>query len=185
MIQLHSDCLVFKSETGQAIPCSAELVTIELIGEAARLLDPDLLQHAAAAVLHYFKEELGRSTVSMSEFSQALEHILRTFGLMVDFPDATQKTPRISDLDLRKLAFESGKGFELVFFPRLRDELRKSLKESPSIVRFQGLRSCVKQLSGAHRWSPRCEKLSDQIVAYLRLCWSSEVGTHFCALVVL
>ena len=56
MIQLHSDCLVFKSETGQAIPCSAELVTIELIGEAARLLDPDLLQHAAAAVLHYFKE---------------------------------------------------------------------------------------------------------------------------------
>jgi len=184
MIQLHSDCLVFKSESGQAIPCSAELVTIELIGEAARLLDPDLLQHAAAAVLHYFKEELGRSTVSMSEFSQALEHILRTFGLMVKLPDTTQKNPRISDLDLRKLAFESGKGFELFFFPRLRDELRKSLQESPGVVRFQGLRSCVKQLIGAHRWSPRCEKLSDQIVAYLRLCWSSEVGTPGCALVV-
>jgi len=184
MIQLHSDCLVFKSEAGQAIPCSAELVTIELIGEAARLLDPDLLQHAAAAVLHYFKEELGRSTVSMSEFSQALEHILRSFGLMVDLTDPSPKTPRISDLDLRKLAFESGKGFELVFFPRLRDELRKSLQESPGVVRFQGLRSCVKQLIGAHRWSPRCEKLSDQIVAYLRLCWSSEVGTPGCALVV-
>ena len=184
MIQLHSDCLVFKSETGQAIPCSAELVTIELIGEAARLLDPDLLRNAAAAVLHYFKEELGRSTVSMSEFSQALEHILRTFGLMVDFPDITRKTPRISDLDLRKLAFESGKGFELFFFPRLRDELRKSLQESPGVVRFQGLRSCVKQLIGAHRWSPRCEKLSDQIVAFLRLCWSSEVATAGCSLVV-
>ena len=184
MIQLHSDCLVFKSETGQAIPCSAELVTIELIGEAARLLDPDLLQNAAAAVLHYFKEELGRSTVSMSEFSQALEHILRTFGLMVKLPDTTQKNPRISDLDLRKLAFESGKGFELVFFPRLRDELRKSLQESPGVVRFQGLRSCVKQLVGARRWSPRCERLSDQIVAFLRLCWSSEVATGGCALVV-
>src|SRR5437773_1161564 len=101
MIQLHSDCLVFKSETGQAIPCSAELVT-----------------------------------------------------------------------------------FELVFFPRLRDELRKSLQESPGVVRFQGLRSCVKQLVGAHRWSPRCQKLSDQIVAFLRLCWSSEVATAGCALVV-
>ena len=184
MIQLHSDCLVFKSETGQAIPCSAELVTIELIGEAANLLDPDLLRNAAAAVLHYFKEELGRSTVSMSEFSQALEHILRTFGLMVDFPDPTPTTPRISDLDLRKLAFESGKGFELVFFPRLRDELRKSLQESPVVVRFQGLRSCVKQLIGAHRWSRRCEQLSDQIVAFLRLCWSSEVATPGCAWVV-
>ncbi|MEO8429221.1 MAG: hypothetical protein ABI651_19190, partial [Verrucomicrobiota bacterium] len=119
MIQLHSDCLVFKSETGPAIPCSAELVTIELIGEAAELLDPDLLRNAAAAVLHYFKEELGRSTVSMNEFSKALEHILRTFGLVIDFPDTAKKTPRISDLDLRKLAFESGKGFELVFFPRL------------------------------------------------------------------
>jgi hypothetical protein len=87
-------------------------------------------------------------------------------------------------LDLRKLAFESGKGFELIFFPRLRDELRKSLQESPGVIRFQGLRSCVKQLMGAHRWSPRCEKLSDQIVAFLRLCWSSEVAPAGCALVV-
>ena len=184
MIQLHSDCLVFNSETGQAIPCSAELVTIELIGEAATLLEPDLLRHAAAAVLHYFKEELGRSTVSVSEFSQALEHILCTFGLMVDLTETTQKTPRVSELDLRKLAFESGQGFELSFFPRLRDELRKSLQESPGIVRFQGLRSCVKQLIGAQRWSPRCQKLSDHIVAFLRLCWSSEVTTASCALVV-
>jgi hypothetical protein len=184
MIQLHSDCLVFKTESGQAIPCSAELVTIELIGDAARLLDPDLLQHAAGAVLHYFKEELGRSTVSMSEFSQALEHVLRTFGLMVKLNDTSQKTLRTRDLDLRELAFESGKGFELVFFPRLRDELRKSLQESPGVIRFQGLRSCVKQLMGAHRWSPRCEKLSDQIVAFLRLCWSSEVTTAGCSLVV-
>jgi len=34
---------------------------------------------------------------------------------------------RVLRSDLRKLACESGKGFELVFFPRLRDELRQQL----------------------------------------------------------
>jgi len=36
------------------------LVTVELIGEAAAELDPELIRNAARAVLHYFKVEMGR-----------------------------------------------------------------------------------------------------------------------------
>lgn len=189
MIQLHSDCLVFKLANGDAIPCSVEQVTVELIGDAAENLDPDLIRHAAAAVLHYFKHEQGREYVSLNEFSEALEHVLQSFGLEVNHEpekpaaNTTGKQGNIVRSDLRKLAFDSGKGFELNFFPCLRKEMEQQLVKAPNVICFTGLRSCVKQLVGARRWSGRCQTLNDQIVDYLRECLTREQHGD-CALVV-
>jgi hypothetical protein len=85
--------------------------------------------------------------------------------------------------NLPELATSSGKGCELFFFQRLRTELRTQLQTAPRIVRFQGLRSCVKQLAGRQRWCPRCQTLNDQIVEYLRECFTSEQAND-CNLVV-
>lgn len=185
MIQLRSDCLVFKLSNGDSVPCSAEQVTVELIGEAAELLDPDLIRNAAAAVLHFFKHEQGRDYVSLGEFSEALEHVLRSFGLAVQHqePDAPAPAGKVVRSDLRHLAADSGKGFELCFFPRLRGEMERQLGETPRVICFTGLRGCVKQLVGARRWNGRCQELSDQIVAYLRECLHREPHGD-CALVV-
>ena len=184
MIQLHPDCLMLQMASGESIPCSAELVTVELMGEAGDLLDPDLVRNAARAVLHYFKVELGKSFVSVAEFSRALAGVLRGFGLNVTPTCEVQTTSSITESDLRQLACESGKGFELAFFGRMRDELRQRLNQSPHIVRFTGLRSCVKQLAGARRWTVRCQRLNDQIVEYLRQCFSAEDGARSCSLLV-
>jgi Fe-S-cluster formation regulator IscX/YfhJ len=183
MIQLHPDCLIFQTTSGEAIPCSAELVTVELMGDAADLLDPEIVRNAARAVLHYFKVEKGKTFVSVGEFSEALASVLRGFGLVVK-PAAAETPRRITDSDLRQLACESGKGFELAFFPRLRDELRQQLNQAPQIVRFTGLRSCVKQLSGARRWTDRCQRLNDQIVEFLRHCLTAERQAENCSLLV-
>ena len=185
MIQLHPDCLMFSLPGGESIPCSAELVTVNLLGEAADLLDPELVQNAARAVLHYFKVEQGKTSVSVQEFCRTLATVLRGFGMSVNSAEAAPPPRRISESDLRQLACESGKGFELAFFPRLRDELRQQLNQSPHIVRFKGLRSCVKQLAGARRWTERCQSLSDQIVDYLRHCLSNDPGAKSCSLMVL
>src|SRR6266851_4782862 len=131
MIQLHPDYWMFEVPGGEVIPCSAELITVNLLGEAAA------------------------------------------------------PPRRISESDLRQLACESGKGFELAFFPRLREELRQQLNQSPHVVRFKGLRSCVKQLAGARRWTDRCQCLSDQIVDYLRHCLSNDPDAKSCSLMVL
>ena len=186
MIQLRSDCLVFKTSSGETIPCSAEMVTVELIGPAVELLDPDLIRNAAAAVLHYFRQELGRESVSVAEFSDALEKVLRSFGLSVNSASLKESPERqqMFGADLRTLASECGKGFELAFFPRLRSELRHQLETAPPVVRFTGLRSCVKQLVGAQRWCPRCQQLNDQIVTFLRLCWQEQPSTGESALLV-
>jgi hypothetical protein len=185
MIKLHPDCLMFEMANGEAIPCSAELVTVELIGDAAGALDSELVRNAARAVLHYFKMELGKTSVSVGEFSRALARVLRGFGLNVKTAQTAEPPRRITESDLRELACESGKGFELAFFPRLRDELRQHLNRSPHVVRFKGLRSCVKQLAGARRWTGRCQQLNDQIVDYLRHCLTSERHARSCSLVVI
>jgi hypothetical protein len=190
MIQLHPDALFFKTSSGEIIPCSAEQVTVEFIGDAKSLLDPQLVHNAAHAVLHYFKVEQGKSQVSVGEFAQALATVLRGFGIEVSEGDTAAQPPETTDphpvaeADLRQLASDSGKGFELLFFCRLRAELRCQLSQSPRVIRFKGLRGCVKQLAGARRWNGRCQQLNDQIVGYLRDCLNTEPRPGSCSMVV-
>jgi hypothetical protein len=183
-MKLNPDYLVFKTAAGENIPCAVELVAIEMMGDAISLVDPELIRNASAAVLHYFRTELGRHSVSVGEFSLALERVLRGFGLNIK-TDQEKESVRVAEADLREVAASAGKGFELFFFPNLRAEMRRKINEAPHVVRFKGLRGCVKQLVGAKRWSPRCEVLSDQIVEHLRGCLSTDSKKETCALVVL
>jgi hypothetical protein len=186
MIQLAEDCLVFQTATGEGVPYSADMISVEVMGDAAAMFDPEFLKHAAAAVFHYFRDELGRESVTVAEFSLALERVLRGFNLKQDETpeELMQSSPLVLKSDLCQLVAESGKGFELLFFPRLRDELRTQLLQSPQMLCFQGLRGCVKQLTGARRWNHRCQSLQDQIVGFLRSCMFRENSGSHCALVV-
>jgi hypothetical protein len=186
MIQLNPDCLIFQTGQGENIPCSAETVTIELIGEAAHSLDPGVVREAAAAVVHYFREELGRDFVSVAEFSEALQRVLNDLGLHVTAPDTDKPSVKesVAVSDLQKLAGEAGDSLELLFFARLRQEMRSQLTAAPGLLRFRGLRPCVKQLLGTKRWNSRCQNLNDQIVNYLRECLSSEQPGTSCGLMV-
>ena len=200
MILLQPDCLVFRTSDGDNIPCSAQQVTIELIGDSAAWLDDEIIQDAAQAVLHYFKSELGQTLVSVGEFAQALERVLRGFGYDVRTPEqgeaissaqeqksnlaTTSKVGKVATADLCRLVQESGDAFELEFFPRLREALQLQLKSQPAVVRFHGLRSCVKQLTGAQRWTARCRRLEDQIVGFVRECLSNEPGSESCPVIV-
>jgi hypothetical protein len=170
---------------GDQIPCSVSSVTVELMGGALDHLDREVVQHAAAAVLHYFHHELQRTTVTLSEFTQALETALRGLGLNVACDPGAGKSERAVEADLRRIASQCGNVFELGFFTLLRDEVRKELQTAPDVIRFSGLRCCVKQLAGARRWSPRCQELSDQIVEYLRNCVFRESPAQPCGLMVL
>ena len=51
MIQLKNDCLIIQTDDGQQIPCSAESVIFELMGEGSQLVDPEVVRHASAVEL--------------------------------------------------------------------------------------------------------------------------------------
>jgi hypothetical protein len=184
MIALSSDCLLFQLANGESVPCSAEMINFEITGGSGGLLDPEVLRHAAASVFHYFKEELRRETVTVGEFAIALEKVLRNLGFIIRAGGIESHPSNASATDLGRLANEAADSLELFFFPRLRDELRTQLRRSPRVVRFRGLRGCVKQLAGARRWSGRCEQMRENIVEYLRQCLTADTEQDGCALVV-
>ncbi len=190
MIQLHTHCLAFEQPDGETIPCSVDAMSIKLIGAAAHGLDREVVRQAAAAVLFYFRHEQKRVSVTVAEFAAALERVLRGLGFKVHVAGATTavpppepKAPAVAEANLAEIANAADKGYELAFFLRLRTEMEQALKRAPQLVRFTGLRGCVKQLAGAQRWCPRCRRLNDQIVDFLRHCLASDAGTQ-CALLV-
>jgi hypothetical protein len=160
------------------------MITIELTSNGNDRFDPEILRHAAASVFHYFKKELERETVTVGEFAVALEKALHTLGFTIRAGALEKRPLETLEADLGFLAREAGGSLELFFFPRLRNELRAQLRLSPRLLRFRGLRGCVKQLAGARRWSARCEQLQEQIVEYLRQCLTAEPEQTDCALVV-
>jgi hypothetical protein len=184
MITLAAGCLLFELASGESIPFSSEMISIEVMGDTARSLDPEFVHHAAQAVFHYFKHELCRKTVTVAEFSSALEKVLGGFKLQTRPSTNPAPASSVLESDLDILARESGAGCELFFFPLLRDQLRTHLRQSPRVVRFRGLRDCVKQLVGTNRWTTRCRALEEQIVGYLRECLTAESRTDEFALVV-
>jgi hypothetical protein len=184
MIALSSDHLIFQLTNGESVPCSAEMITVEIAGNSDGLIDAEMLRHASASVFHYFKTELERESVTVGEFALALEKVLRGFGLTLYADEPPPLVRQILEADLRHIARESADSLELFFFPRLRNELRTQLRQSPQVLRFRGLRGCVKQLAGARRWSARCEKMQEQVVGYLRECLTAEPEQNACALVV-
>ena len=184
MITLAKDCLVFRLSNGETVPFSAEMISIELTGESARWFDPEVACHAAKAVFHYFKRELGRQSVTAEEFASAMEKVLRGFNAGSTEDDAIAARHQVIESDLSRLANQAGHGGELLFFPSLRNQLRQHLQGHPRVLRFHGLRECVKHITGARRWTTRCRELEDQIVGFLRECAGAESGNAELDLVV-
>ncbi len=184
MIALAENCLVFQLANGDRVPFSPDMICIELSEDCNAAFDTEFVRHAASAVFHYFKHDLARETVTIAEFTEALERVLRGFAVSVE-PTASHASAReIVESDLRLLLRESGSGCELFFFPRLRDELRCQMKQAPRMLRFRGLRGCVKQLTGVRRWSSRCQSLQERIVDYLRECLTAEKNAAEFALLI-
>jgi len=182
MILLKPDYLILQTSTGEQIPCSPEWVSLQLAGDKNLSADPEMLQNISAAVLHYFKNELQRDSITMEEFAIALEKVLRGLGVKVDMGSSSNP---VVDADLDTLARQSGEAWELFFYSGLREEVKRMLGSSPRILRFRGLRTCAQHLASSPKWNHRCQVLNDQILEYLRTCWKMESTNQSCALVVM
>lgn len=186
MIRLHPDCLIIKMASGEQFPCPAEVVTVELIGEAASWMSEEVVKNVAAAVLHFFREEQGRDVVSVAEFSEVLEDVLQGFGYSVGkLCKSGLKGPsrEVRNTDINDIISQTEGELELAIYQRLRVEMKRMLENAPAELHFSGLRGGVKRILHAQRWSRKCQTLNDQIVAFLRECLDAHAPTN-CSLVV-
>lgn len=184
MIWLGSEYLMFQMPSGESVAFSSDAIAVEIVDETDGELDSNMVRQAANAVYHYFKHELGRQTVTVSEFAKAMEKALDGFEISIVSTKPNRPTQSVVEADLCKIVQDSGRAFELTFFPRLRSELKTHLTSSPNVLRFTGLRSCVKELTGAKRWSSRCVAMEEQIVGFVRECLNTDAAKAACTLVV-
>ena len=124
MIWLGSEYLMFQMPSGESVAFSSDAIAVEIVDETDGELDSNMVRQAANAVYHYFKHELGRQTVTVSEFAKAMEKALDGFEISIVSTKPIRPTQSVAEADLCKIAQDSGRAFELTFFPRLRDELR-------------------------------------------------------------
>src|SRR5439155_20451595 len=138
MIALASDCLLFRLTSGESVPFSAEMISVELLGDTAKESDPDLIDEAAKAVFHYFKHDLERNSVTVGEFAMALEKVLSSLAQAERAAAERRPAQRVLESDLRRLALESGQGCELFFFPLLRRNCASSCGKPRAWCVFAG-----------------------------------------------
>jgi hypothetical protein len=184
MIQLARETLLFEMASGDMIPCSAESIAVELLGVEVPAVDPEVLKAAVGAVLHYYRHDLRRETVRLSEFAQTLQTVLNGLGLNVKTKVAEAPARSVVEYDLGELIAEVGQALELALYPCLRKGLQSRLSRAPDLLRVKGLRPLVKYFTGSRRWNNQCRRLKDQILGYLRQCLRAEAGTSSCPMVV-
>ncbi len=191
MIQLHEDCLLVEQPGGGYIPWSASQLTLEFVGGGAETLNEEVMQQVAAGVLHYFKDELGRMTITISEFADAIARALNGMGFSAEVAEVcaqpiSDSSPKsnVGVSDLRELAFAAAKFGELDFFKRLRSRLHEQMENPPDRMEFLGLRGCVKMLTGRKKWCPACTQLEVEIVDALRAWYSQSPKASATALLV-
>ena len=58
--------------------------------------------------------------------------------------------------------------FEILFFQQLASLVDEKVTSLASALRLEGLRSCVLALTGSASWRNSCQRLSDEIVHFIR-----------------
>ena len=182
MIQLHPDYFILQRDFGELIPCSAETIALEIKLHTDSDLDPEWIRQAALAVLHYFKHDLEKTFVTIDEFSSALKRVICSLDQIKN--QSSHSRGPTQSTDLKSIAVQTGVGFELIFFNRLREEFTLRLGDNPKLLLFERLRDCVKQLLGVSRWTRKCQALGDQIVYFLRRCFEVDSHPADCSLVI-
>lgn len=163
-------------------------LVVEIIGEAGKIPDHNLIKEAVSTVLYFLRVEKKQDKFSPDEFAVLLETVLEEFGyvLKVNVKKEGQKfdNAELISINMDDLAEQAGSFYELQFFQALRSTLVENLEQKPRLLFFYGLRSCVKKLVGVHRWNRRCDELNDEIVAFMEENFVRRARTSDCALLI-
>jgi hypothetical protein len=156
----------------KSIPAALPLVTIPG-GSPARLSENWLIlsiEKAAAqaghfAWPHYLKHDFRRPKIER----ETLELILRRSLAGIGCPAIARHFELVSSapsINLATLAQQAP--FEILFFQQLASLVDEKVTSLASALRLEGLRSCVLALTGSASWRNSCQRLSDEIVHFIR-----------------
>lgn len=118
-------------------------------------------------VLHYLEHKCPWRLLPIEDLFERMKRMLRRIGCDAIAENLLPLAPPIT-LSVARAAREAGNGFELVFFQKLQDEIDDLRTRGAEEFHFTELRESAQILRGALRWTPRCECLHQEILAFLQ-----------------
>jgi hypothetical protein len=175
MIQQSRHSIYVHLPNGESVPLLPQTVaeTFALTQCAGEELEPWQLQELAEALIYYLRTDQEENWIEYADLVSALGKLARACG----FNSVTVQKDAIVSADLYRMAQSTGYGFELAFFRTIESSIHELRSRNARVVRFVGLRSSVKMLVGARNWCKSCQRMSDEIVAFIRSHmqhWSHE-----------
>jgi len=120
-------------------------------------------EQVADSILYYFKKESCITSVTTVEIRELVSKVLAKIGADEVAQSFSPLPPRFN-LSLHAIAIQSGPGFELMFFNRLRERLKAISGRAFSCVNLYGLKSTVKFICGRKSWRRRCIEFEREIL---------------------
>ncbi|MGF1677675.1 MAG: hypothetical protein ACFCUX_00605 [Candidatus Methylacidiphilales bacterium] len=118
------------------------------------------------AVCHYLREDYRSSSIPQSDLEDIVHRSVRALGYEDIAPLIHLTAPRVV-IHLPEIASRSG--IELAFFQELQSRLDEALHCVVRGIKIEGIRDSVKSLQGTRRWKQNCQRLSDEIVSFVRM----------------
>lgn len=154
---------------GRLVPLSEGWLTETMNDSATRAGYPqwEYSPHVARALTQYLEEECKATALSIEDVESMISRSLAGIGFEDVAKVAMLSAPRVN-IYLPELAAQTG--YELLFYPRLRQRLHDAIGYQVKGVRLVGIRDCAKMLDSAVRWRRNCSRLREQIVVFSRDC---------------
>jgi hypothetical protein len=121
----------------------------------------------AHGLVDYLEHAYEGTAIDLPELIGKLKRLLEQIDCK-DVAGHLDASPPPMPVELTGLATDAGNGFELFFFRLLDSHITSLAQVGVREVRLTGMRSCVRQLRGARRWRRDCDRLVDEILAFIR-----------------
>jgi DNA-binding transcriptional ArsR family regulator len=139
--------------------------TIAIAAHRVGFQDWEATTDVARAILHFLRQEYAGTTIKAEDLSMMIRRSLTGIGQGNIARHIDLVPPRVS-IFLPELAHRTG--YEILFFPSLREQILQAVSYSVRAVKLEGVRDCVKILDRAQKWRNGCRDLEEQIVAFSR-----------------
>ncbi|MEM9080945.1 MAG: hypothetical protein AAGC74_09675 [Verrucomicrobiota bacterium] len=117
-------------------------------------------------IIHYLENKCPLRLLPIEDLYSRMRRMLERIGCSAIAEQLTILTPPVT-LSLARTAHEMPQGFELGFFQKLRLEVDALHHLGTEEVHFTEIREATLILSGCKRWSPSCERLRHDILAFV------------------
>ena len=134
-------------------------------------------EDVAKGVIIYLQKRFQYNTITITELFDKVSLTLSKIGFE-DVANALHPTPPLLRLSLVEIARDSGPGFELLFFQQLGDKLDEFYQLEADRIHCADIKRAVKHLTGTSRkWTPECEALRQEIIAFIQRSVSKKATT--------